>query len=784
MKKLFIILIMILGIVLPIVNAIDYEIYETDTTQIENGTFSRNSITHIRDNYYGIAYTGNDSDGFLRIIELDNNYNIIDTNVDLWEFDTNYAGYPTIMNFNSSTGLSVIGYLSKSGGGYNQITYRSFVLSSSGVITSTDAGISLPGSSTNIIGSLDVIKTGTTTFLGSGVNVFSSLSYIEYAGGTVASDGTLTLGTQRRTGCMDLITSSNYNFEKTGSTCTGFFSMQSGSAGKRYSVTCSDTDTSGTYVTYSCSSTITPPQWESATVNDLDVTHDTDGGYYILSYGETASDYPVISTIDETTLAVTDKIRIQNDTSSENAIYYQDANSVFTVYDIGGDLIARTYLIDSGTGVLTEEFNKNLSLTSSNIAFGNIPSSVDDFIMSYTSSSGDVTTLGVGLPLPPTPEDTEVVIRDEKTLGIYDLTNKNLTFYAHCEDNVDYQEDITNSTQSIPVDCDYLSFSVKVEYEINNITYSYKRYYLRDLTDTYGQFDLDIYLVDPYTTEYVQNEFIIDDLTDRYQNAKLYFEKNVNGVTTQITAAQIDLTNSMRAVLINGDTYYVYLENEDGEINYLGEYVAPASGVSIESTVLKLHDIQLKFDTSKVTDKFGYYVYSEDNIVEYLVQTLEGIDPNLINMTLNIYNGTLDTGTLIYNVNKGGAYDVNNLSAIFSDTGINLTAYENNSVSFELSIYFYDDEINQLVYEGYLWENHKIELPIEQYLPEGFMNWFILILLSVIAVYATTKTADFTALGILILAGVFVMFGWYTVGSGVIALAIMITLLNVIRKGA
>jgi len=64
-----------------------------------------------------------------------------------------------------------------------------------------------------------------------------------------------------------------------------------------------------------------------------------------------------------------------------------------------------------------------------------------------------------------------------------------------------------------------------------------------------------------------------------------------------------------------------------------------------------------------------------------------------------------------------------------------------------------------------------------------FINWLITILLAVIAIMATILTANHISMGLIGLAALFTVFGWYGVSWGILSLAAMIALLMILKQG-
>jgi hypothetical protein len=784
MSKIITVLFLLMVMIVPTVAAESlYGIYIEDTSEIVSSAFSDSDIVHLRDNYYGVIYLDGSSNGQLQILELDDNYNIINDSVDTWNFGSGVKSIKMI-NFDNATGLSIIGYVTSS----NQyLNYKSFDVYSYGEIRT----LSSVNAYVEDYGSLDFVKSGDLSFLGMGqvANVWSGASYFYSYGGTVTSTGTITIPTDNdryyKIGTSTSYVSSSKIIQD-GTQCYLYYKWSG--TGYTTPLSCTSTSFGGGGSSRSTASTVSKSQYEANEINYIDADVDTDAGFVYSGYAETIDKFPVISVRSSTTNSALDKERINSDTATSIEVKTLSPNNILVTYTNGTDLVYKTYTVAIG-GTLTEVYSKVMTEAGTNSATTPIFESGNRFISSYTSSvfpaSGSVMSFGTGLVPPPAPDDTYLTIQDEKTLGALDTSDLNLTFYAHCTNNTNYQTAITSTSESIPVDCEYESFSIKVDFkDATNTTYNYRRYYLRDLTDTYGQFDLDVYLINPYTTDFVYNEIVIDDLTGGYTNPKVYFEKNINGVTTQITSYTLDTQNSMLAILMNGEEYEVYVSADEIAKTSLGAYRAPSAGDTYETTIFHLYNIILKPNFQKLGEFIEFQVYSKDNQIDFFAKTPDDKVANIINTTLYLYNGTVEEGVLINTISLGSGYDPNNLYSILSGGPYNYSSNINQTTSAKLVTFFSDNsQIRQNIYTVTLWNYDKLTLPLMDYVSTTFMDWFILILLTVIALYATIQTANAASMGIIGLAALFVMFGWFSLSSGTLALAALIALMSWLTQG-
>lgn len=777
------------------VYTIDYEdTLESDgLTQIDIG---KSAMTHLRDDYYGLVYEDlTNTQIRLRIIEMGEDETVTNSTElyikDDYVYDQVYETSSTvrstsklkILSFDKELGVGIISYVKASD---NVMEIKGFSLYENGTV---NLGSTVYTGRTDHR-DVDIRKTGNDTFLYVATRAGSSSGRYVATGATIGSTGIISSDDELvYYGATGLANDAEVNLIKKGNNCQMFFKDNTASL-VRHSHTCSNTSFSGgtTYINDRAEKTNIPV--EGNVVDMVDAHYNEDNGLIYLSYTETIDNYGVLAFYDDS-MNLLNKERYLDNTSlkDQEMIIGNEGNAVLAYTENANNILqVMTQVVDSygniELGHHADEYaygyNSNLYKvynTSNNYILSNRH---DDGVNTY----GTYATMGIGVLPPPSPADTSVSLLDENTLEAYNMDNKTLTFYAHCEDNINYQEEITSGTQGISVDCNYESFSIQVQ---SNITpdYVYTRKYLRDL-EGQDQFDLDVYLIDPHETSYIDNEIQIDDMTGTYTNAKLYFNKNINGQNTQITASGLDLKNTMRAVLMHDQEYYVYLESDETGLNYLGKYQSPATSEGFyKKSVIHLFDITLTPTINNIVNLVEYQLEVDEDTkqVTYYAKTPDGADPSIINMDVKIYNGSTTTGTLIHDEFYGlETYSHSTLYTFLSGTE-NLTEYENDTLNAEMRIEFIDDgQIRVKKFETTLWANRELTLPIEEHLGEGVLDWFLVILLGTIALFATIKSANIAAIGIIGLASLFVIFGWFTLSAGTLALAALVSFVSWINS--
>ena len=776
MKNLFIFLLLSLMMISVASAEYEYGIYSEDVDFDFISDAGESSLAYLRDNYYGVLYLNDSNDLNLRVIEVDGT-SIIDNNVYEVNLQSTYASKDLkLISVDNSTGVCAISYIYKHPDDYLHIV-RSFDTYNNGTIRLVGYNAKWNACSGNFHTG-DIFFTGNDFVTVSLSSVWAYFTYGSVSGAAVLS---------RETSATPRVSMQESSSESPVSliNCKFYYKHTDGEGYYGSPSSCSSSYASGNHNNCIYGTGHTGTQFEGNEIYNLDATYDEEGGFIYMTYSETLDKYPVVAVRNVSSNTLLDKQRLFDDTTTYNKVYTLSENYLLINYILNDTLYAESYSVGLD-GTLTQEYEQAIYGNSGYNDLIKLPTTYDNYLLSFEDYDDlSIQTLGIGIIPPPEPEDTQVTIKDERTLEDFDTSDLTLTFYAHCENKQNYQTTINETTTSISVDCDYNSFSIKVEFEDeSNTTYNYRRYYLRDLTDTYEQFDLNVYLINPYDTDFVYNEIIIDDLNNNYVNAQVFFEKNINGVTTQITAYNLDIQNSMMAILMNGESYDVYVDADEISKEYLGAYIAPKAGISSESTIFHLYDVVLKADFTRLNNLIEYQIYTENNQIEYNVKTTEEMDNNIINVTFSLYEGTPESGTLLYNESVGASeYSSSSLYSLLSGGPFNYTTYENETVYGKLHIWFVDDgEIRQTIYTTPLWTYNKITLPLTEYVNQEFIDWFILILLSVIALYATIQTANMASLGIIGIASLFVMFGWFSLSSGTLAIAALISLISMLKK--
>jgi len=351
---------------------------------------------------------------------------------------------------------------------------------------------------------------------------------------------------------------------------------------------------------------------------------------------------------------------------------------------------------------------------------------------------------------------------DERTHDPFNISSPDkISFLLFCPDET-YTTEITAVNSSIPITCNYIKFKFVLDYGATS-------YYRTFILDPDEALDVDIYLIDLLTTQYIYNSLILDDLLSSYDNPSIYVNKIINDQTVQITADYVDVENKIGAYLIENHEYIIEVHSDNNPVRVLGFYSADISG----EKVLKLYDITLQPTPSGVIKDISYVVDIVNTTGDDILTAVYDDKQNLTTaVTFTVVRDTYN-GTVLYTSTVSGESQI--------QFEYNITPYENVTLFAEMQI---QRPTGDFTYTKRIREVTQITLEIFQFVSQSWFNWFFTILLSVIAIYATIKTANQVTAALLGLAALFVIFGWYGVSWGVLGLCILVALLAILKEGS
>jgi len=352
------------------------------------------------------------------------------------------------------------------------------------------------------------------------------------------------------------------------------------------------------------------------------------------------------------------------------------------------------------------------------------------------------------------------ILLDERTLGVFNISGADrVNFLLFCP-NGTYTTLINETTVVLPINCNYEKFKFVLDYGITS-------YYRTFILEPDEALNVSVYLIDGTTTQYIYNSLVIDDLLDKYDNPAIYVNKVIGNSTSQITADYVDIENKIGAYLIESNEYIIELHSSNQPTRILGRYSADLAGTKS----IRLYEITLEPEESS-------YI----NGVKHIV----GIENRTTDMyAVMVYNDSLNqtssvVWTLYQNTYGGTILNTQSSSESNVEMEFNLTPFYNSTVISMLDI---THSARSYTSGKILREVTEITLDILSYISQNFLNWFFTLLLGVLAIMATIRTANMVSISMVGLASLFVIFGWYKLSWGTLTLAIIFALLNLLKEG-
>jgi hypothetical protein len=355
-------------------------------------------------------------------------------------------------------------------------------------------------------------------------------------------------------------------------------------------------------------------------------------------------------------------------------------------------------------------------------------------------------------------------LKDEKTDAAFNIAGTTeINLLIICRSQTTQSINITNTTPIVPISCDYSKIKFTVYY--GNV--SYYRTLLSSYTDIVNQ---TVYLIDLTTTQAIYNSFIIDDLLNEYDNPRLYISKFIGSSSYTIVSDYIDMQNKLGAYLIESNSYTFTLKSDNRPDYILGDYGADASGsiqirlYNFDTVVSSEYASTAPIITFAYNASGGYYAYGFYNDS---YNTTTSITWNLYHTQ---YNNTLDLISTTTTASNPVTFTPVNISLYYDNDVFSEFIYTKNGVQ-----YIYMKQINAgEAIRPAIFTNTYLHNNITQ----KFINWFIIIFISIISLSATKTTGDYVAWGIIAFAAFFTMFGWFTISTIILVFAALLVFIS------
>ncbi len=355
---------------------------------------------------------------------------------------------------------------------------------------------------------------------------------------------------------------------------------------------------------------------------------------------------------------------------------------------------------------------------------------------------------------------------DEATGGYFNVSSADdIEMHVFCP-NQTVTTDLTANISEVPITCEYTKLRFIVEYGVDT--------YFRTLIIPFTEAtNISVYLINLDTTTSILNSMLLDDLFQTYDNPSIYIYRLITGGQRLITSDFVDIENKIAAYLIENAEYNIVVKSDNQPDFVFGSYVAAEAG----DIALRLYDFDVTPQPSG---------WSSDVVYSTQIMNITGDDAMGNRTLVTFYNdsgsGTTNLVWTVYEDDIGGNVLATSTSADTSDATFIYyisPVYNTTPLAVELIV---THDSGEHTSRWILQEITEIILGIERYINVQFLNWFITILLALIAIMSTIRTSDMITFVILGLAAVFIMFGWYKVSWAILVLCIIVSLIFFLKK--
>ncbi|MDD3267609.1 MAG: hypothetical protein PHC75_10575, partial [Burkholderiales bacterium] len=230
-----------------------------------------------------------------------------------------------------------------------------------------------------------------------------------------------------------------------------------------------------------------------------------------------------------------------------------------------------------------------------------------------------------------------------------------------------------------------------------------------------------------------------------------------------------DIEGKVGAYLLENDEYVLEVHSDNRPDEVIGSYSADIG----EEKIISLYDVELASEATGFDQNVRYTINLQNvsNATSIVFAYFDGeelTDSIQFKVWENRYNDTLLYTSPVYT----------NTSQ-FGHLVWDIVGYENSTLVGELIIQ------HQVEGEVHIARTVKKEwtlaLPLMDYVSQEFMNWFFTIFLSIVVIMASANLS-MTALAIIGLAVLFVLFGWYGLSFTALGFALLVALIEIWAK--
>jgi len=398
---------------------------------------------------------------------------------------------------------------------------------------------------------------------------------------------------------------------------------------------------------------------------------------------------------------------------------------------------------------------------------------ISDYVLSVTgpiiNGSSDyytgITALGTYSYQFNVSSNFSVNIFDELTTDYFNMSSPDsITQYVYCSSGTTYSYDIVSNSSSFIPPCQF----DKIKYSVQ---YPSERYYRTLLPRAFNisTGNVSVWLVNLDTTQVIFNTFEIYTLIYEYENLRLYFKKNIGADEYVITSDYINVENKVGTYLMLGEEYTVEIVADNYDSRNLGFYTADVEGEKI----IRLFEIDFNPNPTDIYYNSTWWLET-DNTTSPDRAKVTYYSENVDEVTLTVYNNSI-SGAQLYT------------TTLYTDTGIFYYApsatYENYTFLMNLNITT-DDNGTSVVFNK-VWRSRSdipLQIVLLGYISQNWLQIFLSILLGVIALLFTVRTADIGGVVFIGIASMFIYFGWWYISAVSFGLAAVSSVINFLKK--
>lgn len=357
---------------------------------------------------------------------------------------------------------------------------------------------------------------------------------------------------------------------------------------------------------------------------------------------------------------------------------------------------------------------------------------------------------------------------------------ESLLFYTQCANSSSFVN-VTTQTVVVSSGCPVVTYQAFAKYPGES---TYLRSILPYNLSVNGSGDsFKVYMIDLTENQGVTQSFSIDDLFSQYQNPSMIIYKVIGNSTVQIHGDYFDIEQKVAATLIYANLYSVVLFSDNNPPRLMGAYSADDAG----QKSMRVYDIgtgggtNVGFDNVSVIAGIFNISGSQFFLANYS-------DPT--NLTTSVVFTMLANAST---VEQGGIVIT---SATFTNNSFSIQQNITQFNSSYIYVYFEIHYGGQVYKQGGLFYQPRINLRpgLFDNINQQTINWFILIPLAILGIYATRRTHDLVAVFISLIALLLSTWNWLAFGNstvwtgvsitGLMAIMLMISIINLFRSKA